>query len=147
MTMKAALAVAVMLLVPWANASVTASDAKIRLLPPGVPNTAAYLRLQNTGAEERHLVGATASVTAKMELHDHIMRDGLMSMEQQQQVTIGPGETVVFQPGGLHLMMFDLKQPLKAKQTVAIELRFANGEVLEVEAIVSKKIGKSHHHH
>lgn len=128
---------------------VKVDNAMVRLLPPGVPNTAGYFSITNTGSEERVLVGASCAAVKKAELHDHQMVDGMMKMVHQQQVVVPAGHTLTFQPGGLHLMLFGLQAPLKEGQQIPFTLMFANGEQVEVSAVVKSAVAEvdhSHHH-
>lgn len=131
-------------------AEVKVDNAMVRLLPPGVPNTAGYFSLTNTGTEERVLVGVSCDAVKKAELHDHQMINGMMKMVHQQQVVVPAGQTLTFQPGGLHLMLFGLQTPLKEGQQVPFTLIFADGEQIKVSAVVRSamtEVDHSHHHH
>ncbi|GAA0359376.1 hypothetical protein GCM10009092_24470 [Bowmanella denitrificans] len=134
----------------FVTAQLQVDNATIRLLPPGVLNTAGYFTLVNHGQHDRILVGARCSLVQKAELHDHQMVDGMMKMTQQQRVIVPAGEQVAFQPGGLHLMLFGLKSPLQDGQRVPLTLLFADGEELQVDAVVGNAVkveDHSHHHH
>lgn len=127
-------------------AEIVLSGASVRLLPPGVPNTAGYLTVNNRGDTERVLIGASAEFVERIELHQHVMENDLMKMVKQEQIKVAAGESVLFQPGGYHLMMFGVKEPLKENQKLEIQLQFANGEQLRTVAQVKSSI-TSHHHH
>ncbi|GAB3037364.1 copper chaperone PCu(A)C [Bowmanella dokdonensis] len=130
------------------HADIQIHEPIVRLLPPGVPNTAAYLKLTNTGSEPRILLGGESDWVEKVELHNHLVQDGMMKMVRQHEVAVGPGETLVFQPGGLHIMLFGLKAPLEEGETKQIRLLFANGEKIQIEARVAKETSNpSHSHH
>lgn len=132
----------------WAN--IVVSDASVRLLPPGVPNTSGYFTIMNKSDSSRTLVGASTDIAKTVELHTHIMEGEMMKMTQIPEVTIAAGETLQFSPGGHHLMMFGLKGPLKEEQLVVIELLMKNGEKVKYEATVqrpSRKKANAHHHH
>ncbi|MFT6779638.1 MAG: copper(I)-binding protein, partial [Paraglaciecola sp.] len=103
-------------------AKIVVTDATVRLLPPGVTNTAAYFSVQNSLDTSQILVGASADFATKSEIHNHILVDDMMRMQQQSEVVIQPGESVHFSPGGLHIMLFGLKQPLSEGQSVSISL-------------------------
>lgn len=129
-------------------AEVEVMEPVVRLLPPGVPNTAAYMQLVNTASEDVRLIGASSGMVERVEIHDHQMRDGMMKMVQQQEVTIAANNSLVFRPGGLHLMMFGIKQPLEKGQQVAITLHFADDSAVEVNAVVTEpKASNPHQHH
>jgi copper(I)-binding protein len=126
-------------------AEIIVTDATVRLLPPGVPNTAAYFSIQNSSDTTQILIGASADFATKAEIHNHIMVNDMMRMEQQSEVVIQPGESVQFAPGGLHLMLFGLKQPLLEGQSVAISLQTKDGEFIVIQANVARPSVHKHH--
>jgi copper(I)-binding protein len=126
-------------------AEVTITNATVRLLPPGVPNTAAYFSIQNSSDTDQILIGASAELATKAEIHNHILVDDMMRMQQQSEVVIKPGETVQFAPGGLHIMLFGLKQPLLEGQSVAISLQTQDGESIIITANVARPSVHKHH--
>jgi len=126
-------------------AEVIVTDATVRLLPPGVPNTAAYFSIQNRSDKSQILVGAVADFATKAEIHNHILVNDMMRMQQQSEVVIQPGETVQFAPGGLHIMLFGLKQPLLEGQSVTFSLQTKEGESISITANVARPSAHSHH--
>jgi copper(I)-binding protein len=128
-----------------AFAEVEISDATIRLLPPSVPNTSAYFTVTNTSDQDVSLVGGSADIAEKTELHNHIMQGEVMRMEKQDAVVIPAGETVKFAPGGLHMMIFGLKQPLKKEQIIPLALITKDGQHINFSAVVVSP--NQHHHH
>jgi copper(I)-binding protein len=71
--------------------------------------------------------------------------DGMMSMQQQSEVVISPGESVKFSSGGLHIMLFGLKQPLREGQSVIFRLLTKEGKSISVTASVARPSAHSHH--
>ncbi|ABG42541.1 protein of unknown function DUF461 [Paraglaciecola sp. T6c] len=137
-----------MVLIFLANAAfaeVEISDATIRLLPPSVPNTSAYFTVSNTSDQDISLVGGSAEIAKKIELHNHIMQGEVMRMEKQDAVIIPAGKTVKFAPGGLHMMIFGLKQPLKKEQIVPLVLITKDGQQINFNAVVVSP--NQHRHH
>lgn len=128
-----------------AYADMTVSNATVRLLPPGVPNTAAYFSIQNDSDKKQILIGASAEFVTKAEIHNHIMVNDMMSMEKQSEVVIRPGEKVQFSPGGLHVMLFGLKQTLHEGQSVTLTLLTKEGESINITAIVTQPSVHQHH--
>lgn len=126
-------------------AEVIVSNATVRLLPPSVPNTAAYFSIQNDTDTPQILIGASAEFVTKAEIHNHVLVNEMMSMQQQSEVVILPGENVQFSPGGLHIMLFGLQQPLHEGQTVAITLLTKAGETIEITANVTQPSIHQHH--
>ena len=134
-----------------AVAELHVSQAVVRLLPPGLPNTSAYMTIANHGEKDISLVGGKSAAVDKIELHDHIMDGEMMKMVKQEAVVIPAGESVHFKPGGLHLMLFGLKQPLSEGQQVGITLVSASGNEFELMAKVvrpgEEQTNDHHHHH
>jgi copper(I)-binding protein len=128
-------------------AKIVVTDATVRLLPPGVTNTAAYFSVQNSSDTSQILVGASADFATKAEIHNHILVDDMMRMQQQSEVVIQPGESVHFSPGGLHIMLFGLKQPLSEGQSVSISLQTKAGESIIITANVARPKLSTHSHH
>ena len=100
------------------------SAAKIRPPLPGKTMTAGYFTLTNSGPADR-LIGAESDIASKVELHTHLMEDGIMKMRRVDGVDIPKNDQIIFMPGSYHLMMFDLD--LSENQTDAsITLKFKN---------------------
>lgn len=111
-------------------------------------NSAAYFQLFNGSDEADALLSAQSSVARVVEIHETMMMDmsehmgegdemgdsegtemGMeaMQMVPQDRVDIGAGETVVFEPGGLHIMMIDLQQDLAVGDEIDLTLNFESG--------------------
>ena len=122
---------------PWARASIGMAKAG-----------AAYMVLTNEGSETDRLISASADVAESVELHTHMMDDGVMRMRQVEAIEINPGTPSVLEPGGLHVMLIGLKQPLAAGESFPMTLTFEQaGEVtveVSVEAIGSERDGHNH---
>ncbi len=132
------------------GAEIVISDAKVRLLPPGVPNTSAYFNIENTSASDLVLISGKADFAKTVELHNHIMKGEVMRMVKQEQVKVPAGESIRFQPGGLHLMLFGLKSALSEGQKVNLSLVQQDGSEIKFEATVvmpGQESQHSHHHH
>ena len=81
-----------------------------REMPPVAPTAAAYFVVHNNGSEADRLLTVSSPVAGKAELHEHVHADGVMKMQQVQDVTIPAGGEVKFEPMGYHVMLFNLKQ-------------------------------------
>jgi len=96
-----------------------------RATPGGAKVGGGYLTIENKGTTPDKLISATADVAAKVEVHEMAMNNGTMTMRPLENgVMIEPGKTVKLAPGGLHLMMMDLKNPLKQGDKVPVTLQF-----------------------
>jgi copper(I)-binding protein len=127
-------------LTPLSHASnlATVKDAWIRLPPPGADIAAAYLTLEAKRPLE--LSSATSPAAEAVELHSMSMKNGVMEMRHLLSLELKPGKPTTLEPGGLHLMLINLKKPLKAGAKVPIVLSFKQGkrvaETITVQALV-----------
>jgi len=105
-----------------------------RATPGGAKIGGGYLTITNKGSAPDRLVGATAAaVSDHVEIHEMSTKDGVMTMRPQPNgVTIEPGKTVAFAPGGYHLMLMGLKAPLKEGDRVKAVLTFEKAGPVEV---------------
>src|ERR1700761_3610049 len=111
-----------------------------RATPNGAKIGSGYFTVENKGGTPDRLVSVSADVAGKVEIHEMATKDGVMTMRPLDKgLTIDPGKTVKLAPGGNHLMMFDLKSPLKQGDTVPVTLPFEKaGKVrisLDVQAL------------
>lgn len=134
------------------HAQLMASDASVRAMPPGQPNTAAFLSLSNTGDHDIRLVSASTSVSKKAEYHSHTKDPkGVMRMAKEAFVDIKAGETFVFKTGGHHIMIMGLNKALKPGEDVDVVLTDANGTqysfTFPVVSITDEQPSQDHSHH
>jgi len=118
----------------WAQ--VLAIPGWVRLVPPVVKDTAAYLTLENRGRLPLRLVGAETGVAERVSLHqDHREHRGgqvVLGMRPLSHLDIPPRSKVEFRPGKYHFMLEGLKRPLKAGEKVVLVLKFQDGSRLQV---------------
>ena len=104
-------------------------DAYVRATPPGLPNSASFMKITNNSNENISLVSVKSSIAKAVEIHTHDMKNGMMKMYQVPSVAIKANSTTTFKPGGFHIMFLGLIQkPLKVNQMVDLELTFSNNE-------------------
>jgi copper(I)-binding protein len=125
------------------------SQAWVRHLPPSQPNTAAYMKLRNLTDADLQIVGAETPVARVAELHDHVQdAAGVMRMREVASIIIPAGGDVELKPGGLHVMLIDLVEPLQEEQRVPLTLYLEGFEDLRIQARVKRSDdGAGHHHH
>jgi copper(I)-binding protein len=109
-------------------------DAYVRAVPPGQQTSAAFMHISNPGHQTMALVAAESSVARVVELHTHVQEDGMMKMRRVERIELPPGTEVVLQPGGLHLMLIGLKQPLAPGDPVDLHLVFDAGQTIDITA-------------
>src|SRR4029079_12729624 len=96
-----------------------------RATPGGARIAGGYLTIENKGSTPDRLLRGTADVSGKVEVHEMAMNNGVMTMrELDKGLAIEPGKTVKLAPGGLHLMLMDLKSALKQGDKVPLTLEF-----------------------
>lgn len=129
-------------LAPWAlwlaAASVAAGpqpvplkieQAWVRPAVPGQQGTGGYMKL--TAVEAQRVVGISSPVAGVAEIHQMKMQGDVMTMSAAGVLELPAGRTVELKPGGLHLMLMDLKQPLAAGSTVPLTLVLRNSRGVE----------------
>ena len=102
----------------WARASVQGQTA-----------TGAFMRL--TAPEGARLVGAESPAAGVTEVHEMKMEGDVMKMRAIPALELPAGKTVELKPGGYHVMLLDLKAPLKKDSTVPLTLVFQNAQGTE----------------
>src|SRR5215471_14230405 len=95
-----------------------------RATPPGARTGAVYFTVDNASNESERLMRASSPVSGGVALHQMAHEDGVMKMRAVPSVEIGPGGRLELKPDGYHLMLIDLKQPLRAGETFPLMLTF-----------------------
>ena len=96
-----------------------------------------YLTITNDGAQDT-LTGASTPVAAKAELHQSFNESGVMKMRPVAALPIEPGKPATLAPGGYHIMLTGLTQPLKQGDSFPVTLTFANAGAVTATATVEK---------
>jgi len=121
-----------------AESGISIHDPYVRLAPPGIKTTGAFMRIRNTGTADRQLIRAESPVASFVELHDHINDNGVMKMRKVSSIVVKAGAQTELKPGSLHIMLIDLKDELKEGNSVPITLIFDDGSHLALHAIVRR---------
>ncbi|MFM2073736.1 MAG: hypothetical protein RJB34_41 [Pseudomonadota bacterium] len=106
----------------WAQTTVKVEDAWVRGTVASQKATGAFMRL--TPSANARLVAAQSPVAGVVEIHEMAMEKDVMKMRQIPGLDLTVGRTVELKPGGYHVMLMDLKQPLKNGESVPITLVF-----------------------
>ncbi len=101
-------------------------DARVRLPVPGSDKSVGYFTVTNTSDSVLVLTGASSPGVRAIEIHTMMLEGDMMRMRRLEDVTVAPGETVSFEPGGKHLMMFGV-DTLPAR----VPLTFTDGAGVE----------------
>jgi copper(I)-binding protein len=95
-----------------------------------------YLTIVNSGASADRLVALSSPVAGRSEMHINIQDGNVMQMRPVSAVDLKPGDRVVFKPSGLHIMLVDLRRPLKKGEHVPVMLTFEKAGQIEADAVV-----------
>jgi len=107
-----------------------------RATPPGAKAGSVFFTLENAGKNEDRLIRASTPVAAAVAVHQMVLEDGVMRMRAVPSVDLIPGGRVEFNPNGYHLMLLDLKQPLKVGERFPLTLTFEHGGVILISVLV-----------
>lgn len=138
---------AAILLSPLAVQALEVDKAYVRGLPPGQSNTAAFFDIHNPTGKAITLQAGASDAAARLEIHAHQHRDGMMAMRRQDSVEVPAGGRLRFVPGGLHLMLIDLQRPLADGDEVRFSLLTEDGQRIEVLAPVVSVLKMQHSKH
>ena len=120
------------------EAGVSVRDAWIREAPPGMTMMAGYMKMRNNTSRPQFLVAASSSGFESVMMHRTVVRGGMAGMAHLSQIELAPNGSLIFAPGGYHLMLMNPKRTLRAGDPVVINLEFRGGPVLPVAFEVRK---------
>lgn len=135
------------------DATIDINNAWAAETPPTAMAGAVYLDFVNAGAADR-LIGAMVddAVAGKVELHTTVLEETVMRMREVEAIDLAAESTTTLGPGGLHIMLIDLQQPLRAGESFSLTLEFENAGTLTASIPIRKREemmmpGKSGHDH
>ncbi|MFT7110414.1 MAG: copper(I)-binding protein [Psychrobacter glaciei] len=155
--MKPLLILSALLFSTLSQAQLVIDHASVRAMPPGQPNTAAFLHIKNTGENDVRLIKAESNAAKVAEFHSHTKnQQGVMNMAKQEYVDIAAGERFIFKTGGHHIMLMGLLKPLQVGESINITIEDSEGKkypfTLPVVSVMADQEqhsddSKHHHHH
>jgi hypothetical protein len=101
---------------------------------------AAYAMVKNPGKAADKLIGAKSSAADVVELHTHVLQGQVMSMRKVDSIPVPAGGTVDLVPGGYHVMLMGLKQPLADGAKVPLTLVFEKAGEIKIEVTVRQPL-------
>jgi len=105
----------------------------------GMPMGVAYLSITNNGRTDDVLLAASSPVAARVEFHQTTLTDGMARMRPLAEIVVPAGATVKVEPGGIHLMLVDLRAPLEAGKSVPLELQFRHAGRITVQLSIESQ--------
>lgn len=114
--------------------AVAVSDAWVKAADSGM--SAAFGLLENTGDADVTIVSATSPASTMLELHETVANDAgeMVMQEKDGGFTIPAGGALTLEPGGNHIMLMDLVEPVLAGDEITFTLAFSDGSTLEILA-------------
>jgi periplasmic copper chaperone A len=119
---------------PWARAT-----------PGGATVGVAFMEIKTAPDTADRLVSVSSPAAGRVEIHTHIKDGDVMKMRRVDSLDLEPGNSRVLKPSGEHIMMFDLKQPLKEGDLIKLTLVFEKAGAIEVEGSVERVGAKGPH--
>ena len=116
--------------------SIKIENAYVRATAPGQPAAGAFMKIDNSGAADQ-LVSASSPAAGEVQLHQMSMEGNVMKMGQVKDIAVPANGSVDLKPGGYHIMLMNIKAPLKVGETVPVKLKFAKAGEVEVKLPVN----------
>ena len=109
----------------WARASIIASRP-----------AAAYLTIVNQGSKPDLLISVSSPVAKTVSIHLSETTNGISQMSPVHELPIHPRAKVTFNPSGLHLMLMNLRGPLKKGEVLPLTLNFQTAGRINIDALI-----------
>jgi periplasmic copper chaperone A len=103
---------------------------------PGADTAAVYLVLRNTSVQPVIVIGVRSPAATSVMIHETSTVGSQSRMRMHEKLVIAPGQSVAFEPGGLHVMLSGMKKSVLIGQTVPLIFLLANGGQVSVAAVV-----------
>jgi copper(I)-binding protein len=117
-------------------------NAFARPTPGGATIAVGYLTIVNSGSSPDRLVSLTSDISAKTQIHEMKMDNGVMEMrELTDGLAIPAAATVALNPGGDHIMFVDLKHPVKPGDVIHATLIFEKAGTVDVPFKAAASMG------
>ena len=97
-----------------------------------------YLTIENEGEEPDRLIGASVDFASKIEIQAPVVEDGVLKTATVEAVEIAPGQTLTFQPGGVHLVLQSVQKAFDHGEHFDLALTFEKAGTVEVEIEVEE---------
>ena len=145
--MKKLIVVALLCLSQYATAQLSIEEGYVRGLPPGQPVTAAFMQLVNNGSQAVTIKDIHSDQAEKVEIHQSLQQGDRVRMQRVPSLSLAPGETIKLEPNGYHLMLIDLRSPLKEGGQVSLRLLYSDESVQSIKLPVRSVLNEDNHHH
>lgn len=128
----------------WAltQENLSIENAYIKQTPPNAKTTAIFLTIKNDSDKDIFLLKAKTNLSEISELHTHANENGKMIMKEVPNIEIKAHSSIELKPGGLHIMIFDIKNQIDENTQTDLTLYFDNNQSIELKNIPSKELMK-----
>ena len=113
-------------------------DAWIRGIPPSAKTTAAFMTIKNTGPVEMIIKSAASEIAESVQIHTMEQVGEIMKMKEVGELRVPANGQTVLAPKGYHIMLIGLLGPINEGETIPLSLNFADGTIVNVDAVVRK---------
>ncbi len=107
-------------------------------IPASSANGAAYLMVKNRGAADE-LLGVESMIAEKIEMHDIVSGNGQVKMQHLPTVKVPEKGHILFQPGGMHIMLMGLKEALAEGREYDVTLKFREAGRIQTVVVVTNE--------
>lgn len=108
-------------------------NAFTRAMPPTARAGGGFVMIANTGDSDDRLVSAASPVAPVVQLHNMVMKDGVMVMREfADGIVIPAGAVTALAPGGMHVMFIDAPKPFAEGETVEVTLTFEKAGAITI---------------
>ena len=131
----------------WA-ANISVTDVWARATMPGQKVSGAYMQIRSDA--DARLVGVSSPAVPRVEVHEMKMDGDVMRMREVQAIDLPKGKTVALAPGGYHIMLMNLPQPIAAGDVIPLTLVIESDgkrQSVEVKAEARAPMGAGAMHH
>jgi copper(I)-binding protein len=118
----------------------------IREAPPASTVLAAYMVLKNPGDTPLTITSISSPDFKDADIHNTQVKDGVAKMLPVEELQLPAGGSLTFEPGSLHLMLFDPLRPLRNGDSVVLVIHYGRGDSMSVNVPVVRKTGGGHDH-
>lgn len=110
-------------------------------------NAAVYFTIHNHSDQADELTGITTNISDAVEIHSTSIENDVMKMEMLTSIPLAADDEIVFEPGGTHVMLNNIKQELVLGEHIGIVLHFKNHADIVVEVHIEEAMPEEDHDH
>ena len=121
-----------------ARAELLVENAWVKLAPPSIQMSAAYMKLSNQQPELQIITHVSADCCAVAMLHVTRPQGDKVTMDHLDQLSIPSQSSIILQPGDVHIMLMKPRIPLVLDTPVRITFTFSDGSRQSLDTIVKR---------